>query len=122
MARARELAAQTALANGCTVEVRHRSLSEPASMAEPVREIIEDAIVELGVPVFRLPSGAGHDAAILAGAGVPVGMLFVRSLEHGISHSPEEDTDPEAVALTIAALTHAVRRLGAWVAIGSRGR
>jgi N-carbamoyl-L-amino-acid hydrolase len=44
-------------------------------------------------------------------AGVPSGMLFVRSLEGGISHAPEERSDPEDVELGIQALAGALQRL-----------
>ncbi|MBO0829891.1 MAG: M20/M25/M40 family metallo-hydrolase, partial [Streptosporangiales bacterium] len=43
-----------------------------------------------GVPV--LPTGAGHDAGVLATAGVPAAMLFVRN-PTGVSHSPAEHAD-----------------------------
>ena len=58
-----------------------------------------------------LPSGAGHDAGVLAAAGVETGMLFVRSLNGGVSHSPDELTSDEDVALAVDALTGALRRL-----------
>lgn len=56
------------------------------------------------VPV--LPTGAGHDAGILAAAGVPSAMLFVRN-PTGVSHSPEEHAEPgdrEAGVLALAAV------------------
>ena len=53
-----------------------------------------DEIERRGLPVVELPSGAGHDAAVLAAAGVPTAMLFVRSLNGGVSHSPEEESPP----------------------------
>lgn len=43
-----------------------------------------------------LPSWAGHDAQIFAGAGVPTVMLFVPSVR-GISHAPEEYSTPENI-------------------------
>ncbi len=46
---------------------------------------------EATVPYERLPSGAGHDAAVFANAGVPTAMIFVRN-EHG-SHNPNEAMD-----------------------------
>ena len=51
----------------------------------------------LGLEPFELPSGAGHDAAIFALAGVPSAMLFVRSDAGGVSHAPEEHTGADAV-------------------------
>jgi acetylornithine deacetylase/succinyl-diaminopimelate desuccinylase-like protein len=61
----------------------------------------------------RLVSGAGHDAMVLAGAGVPTGMLFVRSLNGGASHSPKELSSAEDVALAVGVLTAALARLSA---------
>ena len=55
----------------------------------------------------ELVSGAGHDAAILGAAGVPTGMLFVRSLNGGVSHSPAELSSEADIALGIDALTSA---------------
>jgi N-carbamoyl-L-amino-acid hydrolase len=59
----------------------------------------------------ELPSGAGHDAAILAEAGVPSAMLFVRSDAGGVSHAPEESTGADAVALAVEVLEAAIREL-----------
>jgi allantoate deiminase len=59
----------------------------------------------------ELVSGAGHDAMILAAAGVPTAMLFVRSLNGGVSHHPDELSSPEDVALAVGALTDALARL-----------
>ncbi|HWB21569.1 MAG TPA: M20/M25/M40 family metallo-hydrolase [Gaiellaceae bacterium] len=59
----------------------------------------------------ELASGAGHDAGVLAAAGVPSGMLFVRSRNGGISHSPDELSSPEDIALALDALERAVVRI-----------
>jgi len=61
----------------------------------------------------RLVSGAGHDAMVLAAAGVPTAMLFVRSLNGGASHSPEELTSNDDIALAVDALTRTLERLAA---------
>jgi amidase, hydantoinase/carbamoylase family len=53
------------------------------------------------VPV--LPTGAGHDAGILAAAGIPSAMLFVRN-PTGVSHSPEEHAEPADCELGVVAL------------------
>jgi allantoate deiminase len=111
VAVARDLAQQAMRNHRCSVEILERSRSEPADMSEQVRTALEDGISDLGFPVLRLPSGAGHDAAILAAASVPVGMLFVRSLNDGVSHSPEELTDPEAISVATAVLMQAVAHL-----------
>ena len=59
----------------------------------------------------RLVSGAGHDAMVLAAAGVPTAMLFVRSLNGGVSHSPEELSSDDDIALGVEALTRTLERL-----------
>jgi acetylornithine deacetylase/succinyl-diaminopimelate desuccinylase-like protein len=63
------------------------------------------------LPIVELYSGAGHDAPILAGAGVPTAMFFVRSLNGGISHSPDELSSAEDVALAVDLLAGAFERL-----------
>ena len=60
-------------------------------------------------------SGAGHDAMVLAAAGVATAMLFVRSLNGGVSHCPDELSADEDVALAVDALTAALQRIVAAV-------
>ncbi len=84
---------------------------EPALFAGAARTALRDEIAERGIEVVELPSGAGHDAGILASAGVDSAMLFVRSLNGGISHSPDEHSSPEDVELAAEVLTGALRRL-----------
>ena len=55
--------------------------------------------------------GREHDAGILASAGVDSAMLFVRSLNGGVSHSPDELSSREDVELATEVLTGALRRL-----------
>jgi N-carbamoyl-L-amino-acid hydrolase len=62
----------------------------------------------LGAPV--LPTGAGHDAGILAAAGIPTAMLFVRN-PTGISHSPAEHAEPADCSAGVAALARAIEAL-----------
>ena len=59
----------------------------------------------------ELVSGGGHDAMVLAAAGVPTAMLFVRSLNGGVSHSPDELSSAEDIELAVDALTDTLRRL-----------
>jgi N-carbamoyl-L-amino-acid hydrolase len=59
----------------------------------------------------RLVSGAGHDAMFLAAAGVPTSMLFVRSLNGGISHHPDELSSAGDIDLAVDALCSALARL-----------
>jgi acetylornithine deacetylase/succinyl-diaminopimelate desuccinylase-like protein len=95
------------------LEVEEPVRTEPAPMAEEIRATLRVELERLGVPVLELPSGAGHDAGILATAGVPSGMLFVRSLNGGISHNPAELSSEEDIALALDALTGALGRLAA---------
>jgi acetylornithine deacetylase/succinyl-diaminopimelate desuccinylase-like protein len=93
------------------LEIEQPVRTEPSPMAEEIRAALRAEVEALGLPVLELPSGAGHDAGILATAGVPSGMLFVRSLNGGISHNPDELSSPEDIALALDALTGALRRL-----------
>jgi N-carbamoyl-L-amino-acid hydrolase len=70
---------------------------------------------EKGLPIVELPSGAGHDAGTLAAAGIPTGMLFVRSLNGGISHSPDELSSTQDVELAVSVLGGALARLASTV-------
>ncbi len=71
--------------------------SDGVVCAPHIVETIETAMEELGHRPFRLPSGAGHDAAAIS-AIAPVGMIFVRC-EGGISHNPAENiTKADAIA------------------------
>jgi N-carbamoyl-L-amino-acid hydrolase len=84
-----------------------------AAGADPVEESwspevtfdapLRDSVAALlgGAPV--LPTGAGHDAGILAGAGVPTAMLFVRN-PTGVSHSPAEHAEPDDCRAGVEAL------------------
>jgi acetylornithine deacetylase/succinyl-diaminopimelate desuccinylase-like protein len=78
-------------------------------MSERIRAALRDAVAAHGLPVLELPSGAGHDAGILASAGVPSGMLFVRSLNGGVSHNPAELSSEEDIALAVDVLAVALR-------------
>jgi acetylornithine deacetylase/succinyl-diaminopimelate desuccinylase-like protein len=86
---------------------------EPTRQIEPVAmsgEVIE-AFRAAAPDAPDVVSGAGHDAAILAAAGVKTGMLFVRSLNGGVSHSPEELSTEEDAALAVDALGAALARI-----------
>jgi acetylornithine deacetylase/succinyl-diaminopimelate desuccinylase-like protein len=84
---------------------------DPALFSGSARSALRDEIADRGLDVVELPSGAGHDAGILATAGVDSAMLFVRSLNDGVSHSPDELSSPEDVELATEVLTGALRRL-----------
>jgi acetylornithine deacetylase/succinyl-diaminopimelate desuccinylase-like protein len=83
----------------------------PTLLGGPPADALRAAIDARGLPVVELASGAGHDAGVLARAGVPSAMLFVRALNGGVSHSPDELSAPEDVALAVDVLTDALDRL-----------
>ena len=93
------------------LEIEEAGRTEPTPMSEEIRAALLVEIQGLGLPALELPSGAGHDAGILASAGVPSGMLFVRSLNGGLSHNPAELSSEEDIALAVDALTGTLRRL-----------
>jgi N-carbamoyl-L-amino-acid hydrolase len=66
---------------------------EPVVFDPRVVGLVESTASALGLSVRRMPSGAGHDAQILAGV-CPAGMVFVPSVK-GISHNPAEFTEPD---------------------------
>jgi N-carbamoyl-L-amino-acid hydrolase len=80
-------------------------------MDEQVQAVLREGLERRGLPTPELVSGAGHDAGVLAAAGVRCGMLFVRSGAGGVSHSPEEWSDPEDVALCVDVLAATLERL-----------
>jgi len=84
--------------------------TEPVAMSDPPLAALREAAP--GAP--ELVSGAGHDAGILAAAGVPAGMLFVRSLNGGASHSPQELTSGDDIALALDVFERAAVRIAGW--------
>jgi beta-ureidopropionase / N-carbamoyl-L-amino-acid hydrolase len=85
------------------------------AMSVGPRTALLEQLAALGLPAVELPSGAGHDAGVLAAAGVPAAMLFVRSLNGGISHSPDEHSADEDVELAVDVLAGALDRLASAV-------
>ena len=91
-ARAAAIATRTRTA----IEINDLSRNQGAMAADDVQRAIERASKTLGLSTQRQPSGAGHDAQMMAQLG-PMGMIFVPSIE-GISHSPKELTSWEDCA------------------------
>jgi N-carbamoyl-L-amino-acid hydrolase len=78
----------------------------PALMSEDWLDKIAMACKHLGVTTEIVASGAGHDAAVFANAGIPSGMIFIRN-EHG-SHNPHEAMDLKDFFLGVQALNIAI--------------
>ena len=70
----------------------------------------ERAVQRLGLPVHRLPSGAGHDAMKLHEV-MPQAMLFVRGQNGGISHNPLESVTADDAELAVLAFADLMEQL-----------
>jgi len=90
-AELRDMAVRIAGETGCGIDLGPRTNSLPAPLSPRMRACFEEAASSLGIPTLTMPSGAGHDAATYAQAGVPAAMLFIRN-RNG-SHNPDEAMD-----------------------------
>ncbi len=96
---------------------RHRVSAEvvagagirPNPMDESILSHLEEAAADLGASSMRMPSGAGHDATMLAPL-IPSAMMFVPSIG-GRSHDISEDTREEDIVLGLKVLARAVERI-----------
>ena len=84
----------------CAVEETMRAAAAPS--APHWQRRWESALGSLGVPLHRMPSGAGHDAMKLHEV-MPQAMLFVRGQNAGISHNPLESTTSDDMQLAVEA-------------------
>ncbi len=91
-----------------TLEESMRAAAAPS--APQWQQRWERAVDALGVPVFRMPSGAGHDAMKLHEI-MPQAMLFTRGLNSGISHNPLESTTSDDMQLAVDAFSHVLNQL-----------
>ncbi|MEM9222445.1 MAG: hydantoinase/carbamoylase family amidase [Pseudomonadota bacterium] len=101
-----EIALRIEAETQCTVLLGERSGSAPAPLSEPLQEVMLDAAQHVGLTTIHLPSGAGHDAATYAQAGIPAAMLFIRN-ENG-SHNPHEAMDMADFDAALALLDAAI--------------
>ncbi len=89
---------------GVTVALEETMRAAAAPSAAAWQQRWERAVNGLGAPLFRMPSGAGHDAMKLHDI-MPQAMLFVRGQNAGISHNPLESTTSDDMQLAIEATT-----------------
>ena len=94
-----------AVEEGCAVRVTEESYGDTVHFDPRLRDKLSAVLG--GVPA--LPTGAGHDAGILA-AHVPTAMLFVRN-PTGVSHAPAEHAEPADCAAGVAALATVLHQL-----------
>jgi allantoate deiminase len=91
-----------------------QQMDQPAvPMDERLTAYLADAIAAAGLPDKQMPSGAGHDAMVMA-ARVPTAMLFLRS-PGGISHHPDETVREEDVEAALNVGRRFLQRLAAEV-------
>jgi N-carbamoyl-L-amino-acid hydrolase len=107
----RERAAGIAQESGTTVEMRRVTEYAAAEATPAVQQVIADAADDAGLTAVRMPSGAGHDAGMMARLG-PMGMILVPSVD-GVSHSPRELTSWEDCGRGAEVLLGAVLRADA---------
>jgi len=106
-AKLNELSARRNLA----LSIETLALDEPAACSPLVTGAVAAACEELEVKAIEMISGAYHDAMVL-GAQVPIGMIFVPSAG-GLSHHPDEYTAPAEIDRGVAVLAGTLARLAA---------
>ncbi len=87
----KDFLAQIAISEGVEIKTRELARFEPVVFDDRVIDLVEEIAKEQENSVQRMPSGAGHDAQMLARV-CPAGMIFVPSVK-GISHNAAEFTE-----------------------------
>jgi allantoate deiminase len=105
----RETLEAIAADEGLGLELAETHRKPPVALDPDLQDALEAAAGEEGATTLRMPSGAGHDAMVLAHH-VPAAMLFVPS-RGGVSHSPDEFTSPEQCELGARVLARTVQAL-----------
>jgi hydantoinase/carbamoylase family amidase len=93
---------------GLSVELSQTFSLDPLELDTQLVEIVAAAAAAEGARAIHMPSGAGHDAMIV-GSHVPAAMIFVPSYR-GISHSPDEQSDPADLELGMRVLASTLRQ------------
>jgi N-carbamoyl-L-amino-acid hydrolase len=115
LSRAKELSHGFAAEENVDVAWERIWSIEPILFDETLIGFADEAIREVAGTSHRLPSGPLHDAAEVSRGGVPTVMLFVQSLR-GLSHTKLEDTKPEHLELSVAALDRLASKTIDWTA------
>lgn len=106
IARAERLAAE----RGVDVDVEVVADASPAILPLSIQRQLTSAAQDSGCSYRVMPSGASHDTQMISHV-CPVGMLFVPSQNHGISHAPEELTHTTDIVRGIDVLVAGLRHL-----------
>jgi N-carbamoyl-L-amino-acid hydrolase len=99
-----------ALARGLQLHLTETMRASAAPSAPDWQQRWETAVASLGVPLHRMPSGAGHDAMKLHDI-LPQAMLFVRGQNAGISHNPLESSTSDDMQLAVEAFDQLLEQL-----------
>ncbi len=99
-----------ALARGLQLNLTETMRASAAPSAPDWQQRWETAVASLGVPLHRMPSGAGHDAMKLHDI-LPQAMLFVRGQNAGISHNPLESSTSDDMQLAVEAFDQLLEQL-----------
>ena len=91
-----------------TVDLTERAAAAPSAPDWQARW--EKAVESLGLPLYKMPSGAGHDGMKLHKI-MPQAMLFVRGQNSGISHNPLESTTSDDIQLSVDAFSTLIANL-----------
>ncbi len=100
---------ELAESEGVSITTRTLARFDPVPFDDSVAELIERIANQLGSSTMRMPSGAGHDAQMLARI-CPTAMIFTPSVD-GISHNPAEHTDPVDLEAGANTLLHTMLAL-----------
>ena len=108
-----EVAREIARLNAAGAEIASEPIATiaPTAMDAQLAETFERAAADLGYPTQRMPSGAGHDAMIMA-RHIPSAMIFVPSIG-GRSHDIAENTKDDDIVAGCMVMARAVERLTA---------
>jgi N-carbamoyl-L-amino-acid hydrolase len=102
--------AERADRDGTRLQVTAESVSGEAAFDAALTAELRAGLADRWGPVPVIPTMAGHDAGILAAAGVPTAMMFVRN-PTGVSHSPAEYAEPADCLAGTEALADALEVL-----------
>jgi N-carbamoyl-L-amino-acid hydrolase len=87
-ARIQEMALEIAEKRRVRFDLGRFTRAAPGILDEGIKARLREGVAALAIPSMDIPSGASHDAAAFAAAGVPTAMIFVRNANG--SHNPDE--------------------------------
>ena len=102
-----EEAAKLEAERGVRFEFDKPLYTAPGHVDPALSEKLAHAAEANGIPCMRLPSGAGHDAAVIGGCGIPVAMIFIAN-QNG-SHNPYEEMQMKDFMIGTDLLWHTVK-------------